>query len=59
MPKTPRHGHETIVRREDGKGLALWEGSFYAAMVRNSARVGDVLRLPRDGVVEIGRQIAI
>jgi len=52
-------GHETIVRREDGKGLALWEAAFYGAMVRNSARVSDILRLPRDGVVEIGRLIAI
>jgi KUP system potassium uptake protein len=52
-------GHETIVRREDGKGLPIWEEAFYAAMVRNAARVGDILRLPRDGVVEIGRQISI
>ena len=52
-------GHETIVRREDGTGLVLWEEAFYAAMVRNAARVSDILRLPRDGVVEIGRQIPI
>ena len=52
-------GHETIVRREDGKGLPMWEEAFYAAMVRNAARVGDILRLPRDGVVEIGRQVPI
>ena len=45
--------------RDDGKGLALWEEAFYAAMVRNAAHVSDILRLPRDGVVEIGRQIAI
>jgi KUP system potassium uptake protein len=52
-------GHETIVRREDGTGMVLWEEAFYAAMVRNAARVSDILRLPRDGVVEIGRQIPI
>ena len=52
-------GHETIVRREDGSGMVLWEEAFYAAMVRNAARVSDILRLPRDGVVEIGRQIPI
>jgi KUP system potassium uptake protein len=52
-------GHETIVRREDGKGLALWEETFYSVMVRNAARVSEILRLPHDGVVEIGRQIAI
>jgi KUP system potassium uptake protein len=52
-------GHETIVRRDDGKGLALWEEAFYAAMVRNAAHVSDILRLPADAVVEIGRQISI
>jgi KUP system potassium uptake protein len=52
-------GHETIVRRDDGKGLALWEEAFYAAMVRNAAHVSDILRLPADQVVEIGRQISI
>jgi KUP system potassium uptake protein len=52
-------GHETIVRRDDGKGLALWEAAFYATMVRNAAHVSDILRLPADSVVEIGRQISI
>jgi KUP system potassium uptake protein len=52
-------GHETIVRRDDGKGLALWEEAFYAAMVSNAAHVSDILRLPANAVVEIGRQIAI
>jgi KUP system potassium uptake protein len=52
-------GHETIVRRGDGKGLALWEEALYAIMVRNAAHVSDILRLPADEVVEIGRQISI
>jgi KUP system potassium uptake protein len=52
-------GHETIVQREDGRGLRAWEEALFAAMVRNSAHVSDFFRLPRDGVVEIGRQIAI
>jgi KUP system potassium uptake protein len=52
-------GHETIVRRTDGRGLALWEEAAYAAMVRNAAHVSDILRLPADAVVEIGRQVAI
>jgi KUP system potassium uptake protein len=47
------------VRRDDGKGLALWEEAFYATMVRNAAHVSDILRLPADQVVEIGRQISI
>jgi KUP system potassium uptake protein len=52
-------GHETIVHREDGRGMASWETACFAALVRNSAHVSDFLHLPRDGVVEIGRQIAI
>jgi len=52
-------GHETIVHREDGRGLAGWEEALYATMVRNAMHVSDFFRLPRDGVVEIGRQIAI
>jgi KUP system potassium uptake protein len=52
-------GHETIVRREDRRGLFAWEEAFFATMVRNAAHVSDFFRLPRDGVVEIGRQIAV
>jgi KUP system potassium uptake protein len=52
-------GHETIVRREDGRGLASWEEAGFAAMARNAAHVTDFFRLPRDGVVEIGRQLEI
>jgi KUP system potassium uptake protein len=52
-------GHETIVPAEDGKRIAGWEETLYAAMVRNSARISDLLHLPTDSVVEIGRQIAI
>jgi KUP system potassium uptake protein len=51
--------HGTIVPREDGKGLAKWEEVLFAAMVRNAVHDSDFLRLPCDGVVEIGRQIAI
>ena len=38
---------------------ALWafEEKLYAAMARNATHVSDFLRLPSDGVVEIGRQI--
>jgi KUP system potassium uptake protein len=52
-------GHETIVRAEDGHGMWAWEEKLYAAMARNAMHVGDFFRLPSDGVVEIGRQIAI
>jgi KUP system potassium uptake protein len=52
-------GRETIVHREDGKGLAEWEEALFAAMERNAVHVSDFFRLPSDGVVEIGRQVAI
>ncbi|MGC2225272.1 MAG: KUP/HAK/KT family potassium transporter [Methylocella sp.] len=52
-------GHETIVPREDGEGLAKWEEVFFTAMERNAVHVSDYFRLPSDSVVEIGRQVAI
>ena len=52
-------GRETIVHREDEKGLAEWEEVLFAAMERNAVHVSDFFRLPSDGVVEIGRQVAI
>ncbi|HEY1942403.1 MAG TPA: KUP/HAK/KT family potassium transporter [Roseiarcus sp.] len=52
-------GHETIVPREDGKGLWRWQEALFAAMGRNAARISDYLRLPSDAVVEIGREIEI
>ncbi|MGH6823135.1 MAG: potassium transporter Kup [Methylocella sp.] len=52
-------GHETIVRREDGKGLAKWEEALFAAMERNAVHVTDFFRLPSEDVVELGRHVAI
>jgi KUP system potassium uptake protein len=52
-------GHETVVPREDGKGLSRWVEALFAAMQRNSTHVTDYFRLPSDAVVEIGREIAI
>jgi KUP system potassium uptake protein len=52
-------GHETIVAREDGKGLFAWEEALYAAMARNAMHVRDFFRLPSDHVVELGRQVSI
>ena len=52
-------GRETVVPREDRKGLPrLVEGTF-AFLVRNSSEAIEYFRLPRDKVVEIGRQFAI
>ena len=52
-------GHETVVPSDDAKGLPRWLEALYAAMQRNSAHVSDYFKLPRDAVVEIGREIAI
>jgi KUP system potassium uptake protein len=52
-------GHETVTRRDDGKGLPLWQEALFAVMERNASHVTDYYSLPGDQVVEIGRQIAI
>jgi KUP system potassium uptake protein len=52
-------GHETVVHREDRKGLPRWLETLFAFMQRNSVHVSDFFRLPPDAVVEIGRQISI
>jgi KUP system potassium uptake protein len=52
-------GHETIVSREDGLGLPLWQEAVFSSMERNASRLSDFLRLPNDQLVEIGRQISI
>ena len=52
-------GHETILARDDGKGLPKWVAACFAAMQRNSVHLSDYFRLPSNAVVEIGREIAI
>jgi KUP system potassium uptake protein len=52
-------GHETVIGREDGKGLPAWQERLFAVMERNAVHVSDFFSLPTDQVVEIGRQIAI
>jgi KUP system potassium uptake protein len=52
-------GHETVVSREDGLGLGVWQEALFAMLERNAAHVSDFFSLPSDQVVEIGRQIAI
>jgi KUP system potassium uptake protein len=52
-------GHETVIRREDGRGLPAWQERFFAVMERNAVHVSDFFHLPTDQVVEIGRQVAI
>lgn len=52
-------GHETILRRTDGKGLPWWQERLYAFLQRNSAHLSHFVNLPREAVVEIGRELAI
>ena len=52
-------GHETVTRRQDGKGLPRWQEAMFAVMERNASHVTDYFKLPVEQVVEIGRQIAI
>ena len=52
-------GHETVISREDGKGLPAWQEEIFAVMERNAIHVSDFFSLPTDQVVEIGRQISI
>jgi KUP system potassium uptake protein len=52
-------GHETVIRRADGKGLPRAVESMFAFLQRNSMHVSDYFRLPADSVVELGREIAI
>ena len=52
-------GLESVVPREDRKGLPRWLVSAFAALLRNSAHVSDAFNFPRDRVMEIGRQVAI
>jgi KUP system potassium uptake protein len=52
-------GHETIRHKDDGKGLPRWIEMSFAFMARNSTYVGDILHLPAEQTVEIGRQVEI
>jgi KUP system potassium uptake protein len=52
-------GHETVVSREDRRGLPRWQEALFGAMERNAVHVTDFFSLPSDQVVEIGRQISI
>ena len=52
-------GHATVMHRDDGGGLPRWLEVLYAAMERNASHAGDVLRLPPDETVELGRQVFI
>ena len=52
-------GHETVVSREDGQGLPIWQERVFTVMERNAVHVSDFFSLPTDQVVEVGRQVSI
>jgi KUP system potassium uptake protein len=52
-------GRGTVERREDGEGLPRLVEGIYSFLLRNSSEAIVYFRLPRDMVVEIGRQFAI
>jgi KUP system potassium uptake protein len=52
-------GRETVVAREDGKGLPRVVQGTFGFLLRNSSEAIEYFHLPRDMVVEIGRQFAI
>ena len=52
-------GHETIISREDGKGMPKWIEIIFAFMQRNCLHIADYFKLPSDLLVEVGRQVSI
>ncbi len=52
-------GHERVLRRTRRPRLPLWREALFAFLQRNSAHVSEFVNLPRDAVVEIGRQVEI
>ncbi|WP_268871464.1 KUP/HAK/KT family potassium transporter [Rhizobium mesoamericanum] len=52
-------GRESVVPRTDGKGLPRFVERVFSFLLRNSSEPIEYFRLPRDNVVEIGRQFAI
>jgi len=52
-------GHETIVPKEDESRLPRLVQALFALMQRNASHLTDYCRLPRDAVVELGREVAV
>lgn len=51
--------HETIIHRTNGMGLPRWQEALFAFMQRNATQLSEYLSLPREQVMELGRQIEI
>jgi KUP system potassium uptake protein len=52
-------GREAVAPREDGKGLPRLVERIFSFLLLNQSEPTEYFRLPRDNVVEIGRQFAI
>jgi KUP system potassium uptake protein len=52
-------GRETIASRQDGRGLPRLVEATFSFLLRNSGESIQYYGLPKDMVVEIGRQFAI
>jgi KUP system potassium uptake protein len=52
-------GSERIIPREDGRGLPRWMEVLFSAMLRNSVHLTDYLRVPRDQLIDLGREISV
>ncbi len=52
-------GHETIIPKNDDRGMQPWRESLYAFMQRNAERTGAFFGVPTRQVVEVGTEIEI
>jgi KUP system potassium uptake protein len=52
-------GSERIVPRTDGRGLPRWMAAAFGALLRNSMHLPDYLNVPREQLIDVGRQISI
>jgi KUP system potassium uptake protein len=52
-------GSERIVPRTHGRGLPRWMAAAFGAMLRNSMHLPDYLNVPREQLIDLGRQISI
>jgi KUP system potassium uptake protein len=52
-------GHESVVHRTLGPAMPQWQEVIFSFMMRNATTVAGFFRLPRDGVVEIGRIVEV
>ncbi len=59
IPRVPGTAVFLTRTTADTPQVMLWRVVIVAFMLRNSAQTAGFFRLPREGVVEIGRQIEI